>query len=202
MKARREHAMRQVAALFAGTLLWSGPSQETRAQEMPGPAMATAAAAVGAQTNSVSRKRVTDPQAGDEAEAKQLLDSGAAQLKKKDFQGAVATFEDYTDKVPDDAFGHFQLGYAYAGLGDSDRAADEFQQATEIDPNMGEAFLNWGLTLLEKTPADAVEPLRQAAELMPKDARAELRLGEALARTGQTAPAIEAFPGVAGARQE
>jgi cellulose synthase operon protein C len=193
MKARREHAMRQVAALFAATLLWSGPSQETRAQEMPGPAMATAAAAAGAQTNSVSRKRVTDPQAGDEAEAKQLLDSGAAQLKKKDFQGAVATFEDYTDKVPDDAFGHFQLGYAYAGLGDSDRAADEFQQATEIDPNMGEAFLNWGLTLLEKTPADAVEPLRQAAELMPKDARAELRLGEALERTGQTAPAIEAF---------
>jgi Flp pilus assembly protein TadD len=180
MTVRREPAMCSVAALAIAAMVCGAFSQEfaaARSQEAP----------------SASRKKVVGAETAEEAEAKQLLKTGAAQLEKKDFQGAVETFEYYTDAVPDDAFGHFQLGYAYTGLGDSDRAEDEYRQATEIDPNMGAAFLNLGLTLLEKTPADAVEPLRQAVGLMPKDARPELLLGDALERTGQTAPAIEAF---------
>ena len=179
MKLRREHAM----ALWAGVFLWLALSPE----------MDAAATALTGQDETTNRKKVTEVGSEEEAQAKQLLKTGAAQLDKKDFQGAVETFEYYTDQVPDDAFGHFQLGYAFTGLGNTDRAEDEFRQATEIDPNMGEAFLNLGLTLLEHSPGDAVEPLQQAGSLMPTDLRVQLRLGEALERTGQTTPAIEAF---------
>jgi len=193
MKARPECAAWNAAAVFAGILMGIAFSGTTCASSGAATRAATVAAAGQDQAANVSRKKVTEVEGAEEAEAKQLLKTGATQLQNKDFSGAVETFEFYTDKFPDDAFGHFQLGYAYTGLGNSDRAEDEYRQATEVDPNMGAAFLNLGLTLLEKDPGEAVEPLREAAELMPKDARVELRLGDALERTGQTAPAIEAF---------
>src|SRR6202041_3503423 len=65
MMARRKHAL----AILAGILMCLACSAT----------MVPAAAAAGGQTNSVSRKRVTDAEAGEEAEARQLLNTGAAQ---------------------------------------------------------------------------------------------------------------------------
>jgi Flp pilus assembly protein TadD len=185
MTAWRENAMGNAAALLIAGLVCAAFC----------PALAAWANSPASQDQTIgtSRKKVTDESASDAEKARQLLATGTAQLAKKDFQGAATTFQDYTDLMPDDAFGHFQLGYVYTGLGDAVHAEDEYREAIDIDPTMGPAFLNLGLTLLEKDPAGAVEALQQAAQLMPKDPRVELRLGDALERTGQTAGAIDAF---------
>jgi len=123
----------------------------------------------------------------------ELLGQGQAALDRKDFEGAAKIFSDYLSKNPDNAFAHFQLGYAWTALGKRVDAAGEYRRASELDPTMAAAFLNLGLTLLDAQPADAIPPLKKAAELQPDEPRAKLALGLALERTGDAAAAIEQF---------
>ena len=53
------------------------------------------------------------------------------------------------------------------------------------------AFVNLGLALLDKQPAEAVAPLRQAVALAPDASRPKVLLGVALEKTGDAAAALE-----------
>jgi Flp pilus assembly protein TadD len=122
-----------------------------------------------------------------------LLAAGASAIESKDFAAAVTAYRKYLDQRPGDAVAHFQLGYAYSGLQRLDDAREEYRKAAELNPKMPEAQLNYGLALLEKDPAAAVEPLRRAAELLPGKAQPHFALGLALERSGQPEPAIEQY---------
>lgn len=133
---------------------------------------------------------VADP----EAEALHKLAARAqANLDKKDYAAAVADFQQYLTKKPDDAAAHFQLGYAFTAMKKPDDAQREYAKAAELAPTMAEAHLNLGLTLLDTNPAAAVAPLRQAEALIPNQARPKFLLGWALERSGQGAQAIEEY---------
>jgi tetratricopeptide (TPR) repeat protein len=145
---------------------------------------------VRAQTLGSSRTTIPDPE---DAAVQQILTVAQADLNKKDFAGAEQAYSEYLSKKPNDAYGHFQLGFTYTNLHQPEKAATEYRRATELDPKMGAAYLNLGLTILDKDPASAVPPLQKATELLPDNAGAKFALGGALERSGQVSGAIEAF---------
>lgn len=146
----------------------------------------------GSHSQNTSRQvyRVSDPEA---KALNDLLVSAQSHMDKQDYAAAVAEFQQYLAKQPTDAAIHFQLGYAFTALKKSADAQREYAKTVELNPKMAAAQLNLGLTLLETDPAAAVAPLRQAAALMPDQARPEFLLGWALERSGQTAEAIEKY---------
>ncbi len=113
-------------------------------------------------------------------------------MDKKDYAAAIKFYSDAAAKKPDDANIHFQLGYAYTAAQDSENAAKEYRRATELDPTMAPAFVNLGLALLDKHPAEAIAPLRQAIQLGRLPTPIYL-LGIALEKTGNLSGAIEQF---------
>jgi tetratricopeptide (TPR) repeat protein len=144
-----------------------------------------------AQTTGSTKRRVpADPAA---LELNRLLNSAQEAADKRDFETAAKNYQDYLAKKPDDAIAHYDLGYVYTALQRPDDAKAEYEKAIALDPKMGEAYKNLGLTLLPSDPQAAVAPLQKAAELLPEDPRTKWLLGTALERTGKPEPAIEQF---------
>ncbi|MFY9527604.1 MAG: tetratricopeptide repeat protein [Candidatus Acidiferrales bacterium] len=146
-----------------------------------------------AQTVSISKKRIPSQESPQDAALRQLLVTAQAALDKMDFETAAHDYSDYLTKKPDDAYAHFQLAYACTNLHRPEEAAAEYRKAIAIDPKMAPAYLNLGLTLVEKDPAGAVAPLQKAIELLPNDPRPRYVLGGVLERSGQTLQAIEQY---------
>jgi superkiller protein 3 len=143
-----------------------------------------------AQSTTRTIVRAEDPV---EAEARATIAKAEAAMDRKDFAGAVQICTDFLDKNPDSAAVHFQLGYAYTALGNSDDAETEYRSAIELDPKMGPAYLNLGLTLIDSDSEEAVSWLQQASELMPDQPQPKYALGMAFAHAGKDDAAIEQF---------
>ena len=78
--------------------------------------------------------------------------------------------------------------------GDVESAIRHFTAAVERSPAFGEACHNLGVALLQAgRPADAIAPLRRAADLLPQDAGNYNSLGIAYARTARFDEARAAF---------
>ena len=140
-----------------------------------------------AQAASHTKVRVPDV----DPALQQLLTQAQEAMDKKDFPAAIKSYSDYLAQKPDDAGIHFQLGYAYTAARDPENAAKEYRRATELDPKMLPAFVNLGLALLDKQPAEAIAPLRQAVALAPDASRPKVLLGVAFEKSGDTAAALE-----------
>jgi superkiller protein 3 len=110
-----------------------------------------------------------------------------------DFAAAVEPLQKYIAQRPDEAYPHFQLGYAYAGLKRAEDAKSEFSRAIALDPKMAAAHLNLGLVLMDKDPAAAAEAFRHAAELQPMDSRPRFLAGLSLEHVGKFAEAVEQY---------
>jgi len=126
-----------------------------------------------------------------------LLDEAQAALDKNNFEAAVPPLQKFIAEKPDVAFAHFQLAYAYTALKRHGEAQAEYEKCISLDPKMAEAYLNLGILLLEKDPAQAVPPLRKAVELLPSQSRPRTLLGTAQERSGDLKGAAESFEGAA-----
>lgn len=144
-----------------------------------------------AQTASSPKKHVPADSAA--RELSRLLASAQEAVDNQDFEAAAQDYQDYLAKKPDDATVHYDLGYVYTALERNDDAKAEYEKAISLDPKMGPAYKNLGLTLLTIDPPAAVAPLQKAAALLPEDARTKWLLGTALQRNGKIEPAIEQF---------
>ncbi len=143
------------------------------------------------QSAGSSKKRIpADP---DAAAANKLLADAQTAMDHKDFQAAAQDYQDYLAKKPDDALAHFGLGYAFMSLEKLNDARSEYEKALAIDPKMGPAYLNLGLTLLDSDPAAAIPPLQQAVNLIPNQAAPKFLLGTALEKTHKFPEAIEQY---------
>ena len=100
-----------------------------------------------------------------------LLRQANEAIDKMDFAAALDPLQKYIAQRPDEAYPHFQLGYAYAGLKRAEDAKSEFSRAIALDPKMAAAHLNLGLVLMDSDPAAAAEAFRHAAELQPTESR-------------------------------
>ncbi len=120
----------------------------------------------------------------------QLWKRAEAAIEKNDFPEAVSALKEFLSFRPKDAYGHFQLGYAYSGMKQPSEAEAEYRRAIELKADLAEAHLNLGLSLLDRDPSAAVAPLSRAAELKPNEAKGQFLTGLALELSGQLDAAI------------
>jgi serine/threonine-protein kinase len=140
------------------------------------------------------------------------LDLGALLCDRlRDFRGAIEQFQVAARLSPDDPRPRHNLGLALWHLGKTEEAKSGFRHAISLDPGDGPAHLELGALLLEAKPddAEAIDELRKAARLLPREARAHSLLGRALAASHLYGDAIAAArtardlePGRAGYRLE
>jgi tetratricopeptide (TPR) repeat protein len=141
-----------------------------------------------AQAPSHTKVRVPDV----DPELQHMLTQAQQAFDKSDYPSAIQIYSDATTKYPTNATIQFQLGWTYTALNDSENAAIHYRRASELDPKMDAAFVNLGLALIDKHPAEAIAPLRKAIELHRLPTPTYL-LGIALEKTGDVPGAIEEF---------
>jgi len=143
----------------------------------------------GAFAQTVTKTHIPAPK--DPANA--ALAAAQEAMERKDYEAAVTSLQDYLGKEPRDAAAHFQLGYAYTALHRPEDAKAEYEKTIALKPDMPEAQLNLGITLLETDPQAAIGPLQKAADLAPDQARPKFLLGVAFERANKPVPAIEQY---------
>jgi tetratricopeptide (TPR) repeat protein len=98
---------------------------------------------------------------------------GSAYTDKKDYDLAIADFDQVIRFDPKDAGTYNNRGNAYAGKGDIDRAIADYDQAIRLDPNNVPALFNRGNTYGDMKDYDrAIADFEQAIRLDPKYAPA------------------------------
>ncbi len=179
-----KHRGKRTAYLIAGVTLAAcalAAAQSSQKTSKPAPAKAAPAKPTPPATD-----QRADPLTA-------LLQDAAAAMERKDYAAAIPPLQSYLAQHPEDATAQFQLGYAYSELQRWDEAMSAYRRAIALDPKLAAAHLNLGLVLLDREPAAAVECFRQAAELMPEQARPRFLLALALERAGKLAGAIEEY---------
>lgn len=153
--------------------------------------------APGGQTSSQPKAPARRPPNASRPEADDplapLLKQANEAIDKMDFAAALDPLQKYIAQRPDEAYPHFQLGYAYAGLKRTDEAKQEFSRAIALDPKMAAAYQNLGLVLADTDPAAAADAFRHAAELQPTDSHLRFLAGYSLERAGKLSEAIEQY---------
>jgi tetratricopeptide (TPR) repeat protein len=83
-----------------------------------------------------------------------------------DREKSIFHYKEALKEEPDNAVIHFNLGMVYINSNEFELAEYELRKATEIDPDMGEGFLQIGILLLKKANYHAaLESLRRARRL-------------------------------------
>lgn len=110
-----------------------------------------------------------------------LVNVGAVQNKKKDFQAAAKTLRLALSKDRRCPETYYNLGIAQRGLKQMAMAVSAYKEAIRLAPEMVQAYSNLGNILLEmKNHSQAVIQFRKALEIQPdfKKARVGLRRAE------------------------
>jgi tetratricopeptide (TPR) repeat protein len=122
-----------------------------------------------------------------------LLQQATAEIDKQNFAAALDPLQKYIAQRPDDAYAHFELGYAYVGLKRGADAKSEFTRAIALDPKMAAAYQNLGMLLMASDPAAAIDPFRRAADLQPTESHPRFLAGYCFEETGKLPEAIEQY---------
>lgn len=100
--------------------------------------------------------------------AKREYEKGVALLLKKDLDGAVQRLSKALAIYPRFVAAHNSLGAAYMDLGQSDKARDEFEQASVLDDHLPNSFSNLcHAELVLKHYAAAEQAIRKASSISP-----------------------------------
>src|SRR5579863_2397114 len=101
-----------------------------------------------------------------------LSEQGLKALDEKRYDAAVASFTQAIAADPKDYSAHFNLALADSLLGKDAEAIAEYKKTLELKPDLYQAQLNLGISLLrQKHPADAVPVLTAAVAQKPKEYR-------------------------------
>ena len=122
-----------------------------------------------------------------------ILQQANDAVDKMDFAAALDPLQKYIAQRPEEAYAHFQLGYAYAGLKREADAKSEFSRAIALDPKMAAAYQNLGLVSLDDDPAAAAAAFLHAADLQPAESRPRFLAGFALEHSGKLSEAAEQY---------
>jgi tetratricopeptide (TPR) repeat protein len=123
-------------------------------------------------------------QGGDTAEARLLM--GAAQLRREDFRAALPEIETAVGLNPSLPAVYSFYGRALMGTGRRQEAADAFRKELERNPNDFDSNLYLGLLTKDDNLLDeALDHLKRAGRLRPKDTRVLYGLGSLHLRTGR-----------------
>ncbi|GHV71746.1 hypothetical protein AGMMS49928_25020 [Spirochaetia bacterium] len=103
-----------------------------------------------------------------EKSVQSLLDSAFKKIEEGDYNGARHDFREVIGVTPKDALGYVNLGMAYNGLGDYDKAHENYDKASELDPSLGNQILLPLQEAAHRRKADA--DIRVIGGKLPKDA--------------------------------
>ena len=111
-----------------------------------------------------------------------------------DYDEATALFTGYTERRPENVWGHYMLGLSSWKAGNLARAAESFDRALALDSTHVKSLLNSSRVFLELNATDkALERTSRALAIDPRSADALRLRGRALHNAGELESAIEAY---------
>jgi tetratricopeptide (TPR) repeat protein len=122
-----------------------------------------------------------------------FADADAA-YQAKNYTEATRLFEQYTERRPSNAWGHFMLGLAAWKAGDAVKAESAFEEALKIDPNHLKSLVNLSRVLIDQRRFDdALVRLTHAGEVDPNSVDVQRLLGRVYAAEHKTDDAVDAY---------
>ena len=117
-----------------------------------------------------------------------------AAFASKRYDEAMAMFEVYTRRKPENAWGHYMLGLSAWKAGEREVSTSAFEAALAIDSTHVKSLLNLGRVLLELgRPEDALVRVETALALDPELADAHRVMGRVRTELGQSDEAAGSF---------
>jgi tetratricopeptide (TPR) repeat protein len=111
-----------------------------------------------------------------------------------DYAEASALFTAYTERRPENVWGHYMLGLSSWKAGNLARAVESFDRALALDSTHLKSLVNSSRVFLELNETDrALERTSRALAVDPRNADALRLRGRALHNAGELASAIEAY---------
>ncbi len=121
-------------------------------------------------------------------------EQGLKALDQNRYPAAVDSFTQAIAADPKDYSLHFNLALAYSLMGKNADAIPEYKKTLELKPDLYQAELNLGISLLrEKQPAEAVRYLTPAAAQNAKEYRPNYYLATALLGAGDFVKAEQSY---------
>jgi superkiller protein 3 len=122
-----------------------------------------------------------------------FADADAA-YQAKNYTDATSLFEQYTERRPDNAWGHFMLGLSAWKAGDLPKAEGAFEEALRIDPNHLKSLINLSRVLIDQRRYDdALVQLTHANEVDSASVDVQRLLGRVYAAGHKTDEAVNAY---------
>jgi tetratricopeptide (TPR) repeat protein len=107
---------------------------------------------------------------------------------------AAQHFAAYTERNPENPWGHYMLGLSAWKSGDRDRALSAFERSLQIDPTHRKSMFNMSRVLLETGRSEeALGKIEQALSQEPTSNEGLRLLGRARHQLGKVDEAIEAY---------
>lgn len=123
-----------------------------------------------------------------------LIFSGATYARNTVWASKISLWEDVTQKSPNKARGHNNLGIFYSEQGFLDKGSREFQAAIEINPGYSDAHYNLGKYYLASGRMnEALTEFQTAVRLKPDYAEAHNNLGAVYETLGRVDDAIREY---------
>ena len=185
MSNRRRFPIVIVAALVPAALVACGSGE-------PKPITTTSAGASAPAATATVTTPATEVQPAPSAaiayeDAERVFRSG-------DYPEAAALFAAYTERRPENVWGHYMLGLSSWKAGNLARAAEAFDRALELDSTHVKSLLNSSRVFLELNETEkALERTSRAVSIDPRSADALRLRGRALHNAGDLQSAIEAY---------
>jgi tetratricopeptide (TPR) repeat protein len=173
--AERPEADAQACFLYAQRLVWGGRTEEALS------ALDRAEARLGAHRESALAQRI-------------YAYMGYLYARQGDLRKAVPYLKHAQALNEDDALPHLGFGILFSDQKMPKFAQPQFDLATQLDPNNVEGWYRLGRAAMENLKAQqAIEPLKRAVALAPKDAASHAELGTAYAVQSQFTRAVPEF---------
>jgi tetratricopeptide (TPR) repeat protein len=117
---------------------------------------------------------------------------GSAVASFDDYRGALQHYDGAIDPTHPDAIDLFRRAKAEQGLGLTDRATVDYDNAIRLDPANQRAYLDRGTLLAARAHnyRRAIADFNRALELEPTNANALIARGDAYSQVGDFAPAL------------
>jgi predicted Zn-dependent protease len=155
----------------------------------------TTSSSAGASTPVVSGSTTTDSSGETKVEATPVTyERAESTYGAGNYAEAAQLFLSYTERNPENPWGHYMLGLAAWRSGDAERALDAFDRSLQLDPNHRKSLYNSSRVLLDLGQTqDAIGRIEQALGQEPLSNEGLRLLARARHQLGQTDEAIEAY---------